>query len=109
MSGCGAEEAEQKRDELQRTIDAVFFEARPGKRLRIGVSIGTAVFPHDGDSYEVLLATADSRMYQNKADRKRRTQGRRRDGRRHAGGRPARRSRRAAVGHRNPLTTPAAE
>ena len=72
MSGCGAEEAEQKRDELQRSVDAVFFEARPGKRLSIGVSIGTAVFPHDGDSYEVLLATADSRMYQNKADRKRR-------------------------------------
>jgi diguanylate cyclase (GGDEF)-like protein/putative nucleotidyltransferase with HDIG domain len=72
MSGCGSEEAEQKRDELQRSIDAVFFEARPGKRLRIGVSIGTAVFPHDGDSYEVLLATADSRMYQNKAERKRR-------------------------------------
>jgi diguanylate cyclase (GGDEF)-like protein len=74
MSGCGAEEAEQKRDELQRSIDAVFFEARPGKRLRIGVSIGTAVFPHDGESYEILLATADSRMYQNKADRKRRLQ-----------------------------------
>ena len=73
MSGCGAEEAEQKREELQTAIDAVSFEARPGKRLRIGVSIGTAVFPHDGDSYEVLLATADSRMYQNKADRKRRT------------------------------------
>jgi GGDEF domain-containing protein len=72
MSGCGAEEAEQKREELQRGVDAVFFEARPGKRLAIGVSIGTAVFPHDGDSYEVLLATADSRMYQNKADRKRR-------------------------------------
>jgi diguanylate cyclase (GGDEF)-like protein/putative nucleotidyltransferase with HDIG domain len=72
MSGCGAEEADLKREELQRTIDAVFFEARPGKRVRIGVSIGIAVFPHDGDSYEVLLATADSRMYQNKADRKRR-------------------------------------
>jgi diguanylate cyclase (GGDEF)-like protein len=72
MSGCGAEEAEQKRDELQRSIDAVFFEARPGKRLRIGVSIGIAVFPHDGQSYEALLATADSRMYQNKAERKRR-------------------------------------
>jgi diguanylate cyclase (GGDEF)-like protein/putative nucleotidyltransferase with HDIG domain len=72
MSGCGREEAEQKREELQRSIDAVFFEARPGKRLRLGVSIGTAVFPHDGDSYELLLATADSRMYQNKAERKRR-------------------------------------
>jgi diguanylate cyclase (GGDEF)-like protein/putative nucleotidyltransferase with HDIG domain len=80
MSGCGAEEAEQKREELQRTIDAVFFEARPGKRLRIGVSIGVAVFPHDGDSYEVLLATADSRMYQNKAERKRHAQGDKRGG-----------------------------
>jgi diguanylate cyclase (GGDEF)-like protein/putative nucleotidyltransferase with HDIG domain len=74
MSGCGSDEAEQKREELQRTIDAVFFEARPGKRIRLGVSIGTAVFPHDGDSYEVLLATADSRMYQNKAERKRNAQ-----------------------------------
>jgi diguanylate cyclase (GGDEF)-like protein/putative nucleotidyltransferase with HDIG domain len=83
MSGCGAEEAEQKRDELQRSIDAVIFEARPGKRLRIGVSIGTAIFPHDGDSYEVLLATADSRMYQNKAERKRRV--REEDHRRAAG------------------------
>jgi diguanylate cyclase (GGDEF)-like protein/putative nucleotidyltransferase with HDIG domain len=74
MSGCGSDEAEQKREELQRSIDAVFFEARPGKRIRLGVSIGTAVFPHDGDSYEVLLATADSRMYQNKAERKRNAQ-----------------------------------
>ncbi len=72
MAGCGGDEANQKRDELQRSIDAVFFEARPGKRIRLGVSIGTAVFPHDGESYEALLATADSRMYQNKADRKRR-------------------------------------
>ena len=72
MAGCGSEEAEQKRDELQRSIDAVFFEARPGKRIRLGVSIGIAVFPHDGESYEALLAAADSRMYQNKADRKRR-------------------------------------
>jgi diguanylate cyclase (GGDEF)-like protein/putative nucleotidyltransferase with HDIG domain len=87
MSGCGAEEAEQKREELQRSIDAVFFEARPGKRLRIGVSIGTAIFPHDGDSYEVLLATADSRMYQNKAERKRRA--REEDHRRAAGLPPA--------------------
>ena len=83
MSGCGADEAEQKRDELQRSIDAVMFEARPGKRLSIGVSIGTAIFPHDGDSYEVLLATADSRMYQNKAERKRRA--REEDHRRAAG------------------------
>ena len=72
LSGCGADEAEQKRQELQKSIDDVYFEARPGKRLPIGISVGTAVFPQDGESYEALLATADSRMYQDKADRKRR-------------------------------------
>jgi diguanylate cyclase (GGDEF)-like protein/putative nucleotidyltransferase with HDIG domain len=72
LSGCGAEEAEQKRQELQKSIDEVYFEARPGKRLPIGISVGTAVFPQDGESYEALLATADSRMYQDKAGRKRR-------------------------------------
>src|SRR6185369_5995158 len=73
LSGCGADEAERKRVELQVAIDEVFFEARPGKRLQLGISIGAAVFPQDGESYEALLATADSRMYQDKSGRKRRT------------------------------------
>jgi diguanylate cyclase (GGDEF)-like protein/putative nucleotidyltransferase with HDIG domain len=72
LSGCGADEAEAKRQELQKSIDDVYFEARPGKRLPLGISVGTAVFPQDGESYEALLATADSRMYQDKAGRKRR-------------------------------------
>jgi diguanylate cyclase (GGDEF)-like protein/putative nucleotidyltransferase with HDIG domain len=72
LSGCGADEAEQKRQELQQAIDAVYFEARPGRRVQLGISLGVAVFPHDGESYESLLATADSRMYQDKASRKRR-------------------------------------
>ena len=75
LSGCGAEEAEQKRQELQNGIAEVLFEARPGRPLRLGLSIGTAIFPHDGDSYETLLATADSRMYQDKAIRKNRFTG----------------------------------
>jgi diguanylate cyclase (GGDEF)-like protein/putative nucleotidyltransferase with HDIG domain len=70
LSGCSGEEAEAKRRELQKNIDEVYFEARPGKRLPLGISIGAAVFPVDGDSYEALLATADSRMYQDKARRK---------------------------------------
>ena len=73
LSGCGADEAEHKRQELQKSIDDVFFEARPGKRLQLGISVGAAVFPQDGESYEALLATADSRMYQDKTGRKRRT------------------------------------
>jgi diguanylate cyclase (GGDEF)-like protein/putative nucleotidyltransferase with HDIG domain len=73
LSGCGADEAEHKRQELQKNIDDVFFEARPAKRLPLGISVGAAVFPQDGESYEALLATADSRMYQDKAGRKRRS------------------------------------
>jgi diguanylate cyclase (GGDEF)-like protein len=75
LSGCGADEAEHKRQELQKSIDDVYFEARPGKKLQLGISVGAAVFPQDGESYEALLATADSRMYQDKAGRKRRSGG----------------------------------
>ena len=70
LSGCSAEEAEQKRQELQQEIARLLFEARPGRPLRLGLSIGTAVFPEDGDTYESLLAAADSRMYHDKAARK---------------------------------------
>ena len=71
LSGCGAEEAERKRLELQVAVDQVVFEARPGRRVPLAISAGAAVFPHDGDSYETLLATADSRMYRDKTRRKR--------------------------------------
>jgi len=71
LSGCGGEEAERKRLELQRAVDSLEFEARPGKMLPLAISVGAAVFPHDGDSYETLLATADSRMYRDKTRRKR--------------------------------------
>jgi len=70
LSGCGHEEAENKRVELQEAIDALRFEARPGYRLPLSISAGAAVFPHDGDSYESLLAKADSRMYRDKSLRK---------------------------------------
>ena len=50
------------------------FEARPGRRVPLAISIGAAIFPHDGDTYEALLATADSRMYRDKTRRKQQTQ-----------------------------------
>jgi diguanylate cyclase (GGDEF)-like protein/putative nucleotidyltransferase with HDIG domain len=70
LSGCGQDEAERKRLELQHAVDSVEFEARPGRHVLLGISIGAAIFPHDGDSYESLLATADSRMYRDKTRRK---------------------------------------
>ena len=47
------------------------FEARPSKHVTLSISAGVAVFPHDGNSDEALLATADNRMYHNKRTRKR--------------------------------------
>ena len=70
LAGCGREEAENKKVELQQAIDRVVFEPRPGNRLPLSISAGAAVFPHDGDSYESLLAKADSRMYRDKSLRK---------------------------------------
>lgn len=46
---------------------------RPGRPLPLSISVGATVFPHDGSTYETLLATADSRMYRDKAKRKRQT------------------------------------
>src|SRR5256885_3937489 len=71
LSGCGGEEAERKRLELQTAVDQIQFDARPGKAIPLAISIGAAIFPHDGDTYETLLATADSRMYRDKTRRKR--------------------------------------
>ena len=70
LSGCGRDEAENKRVELQNAVDRIVFEARPGHRMPLTISAGAAVFPHDGDSYESLLAKADSRMYLDKSARK---------------------------------------
>jgi diguanylate cyclase (GGDEF)-like protein len=80
LSGCGADEAERKRLELQTAVDQLHFEARSGNALPLGISIGAAIFPHDGDTYETLLATADSRMYRDKTRRKRQFNVESRDG-----------------------------
>jgi hypothetical protein len=37
----------------------------------MSISAGVAVFPHDGETYETLLATADRRMYEDKSTRRR--------------------------------------
>ena len=70
LSGCGREEAERKRLELQQAVDNVELEVRPDLRIPMMVSAGAAVFPQDGNSYEALLAKADSRMYRDKSQRK---------------------------------------
>ena len=70
LSGCGADEAERKRMELKRAMEDVVFEVRPGRRLNLSISVGAAIYPHDGETYEALLATGDARMYRDKTMRK---------------------------------------
>ena len=71
LSGCGADEAERMRVELQKAADELHVEAQPGKRIPLSMSAGAAMFPEDGESYELLLSAADRRMYQDKSRRKR--------------------------------------
>ncbi len=73
LPDCGQEEADTKRVELQQAIDMLKFEAAPGQQVPLSLSIGAAVFPGDGTSYESLLAAADGRMYLDKRSRKHRS------------------------------------
>ena len=70
LSDCDRDEAEKKRRELQQAVDNLELEARPDLRIPMMISAGAAVFPHDGNSYEALLAEADSRMYRDKNERR---------------------------------------
>ncbi|WP_291984229.1 diguanylate cyclase [Luteitalea sp.] len=63
---CGREEAEERLRDLQTKIARHDVRLPDGRTFTLGVSIGAAVFPRDGDSSEALLAAADARMYQDK-------------------------------------------
>ena len=63
---CGREEAEERLRDLQAKIARHEVRLSDGRAFSLGVSIGAAVFPRDGDSSEALLAAADARMYQDK-------------------------------------------
>ena len=66
LTDCGRGQGESKRLELEEAVRRISLEPRPGERLSLSISAGTAVFPHDGESYDTLLDTADSRMYGDK-------------------------------------------
>ncbi|MGE5198903.1 MAG: diguanylate cyclase [Rhodospirillaceae bacterium] len=72
LSDIGADQAEAKRVELQKAVENMPFSVGDLLRVRLTISIGAAVFPADGDSYEALLQLADRRMYEDKSSRKHR-------------------------------------
>jgi diguanylate cyclase (GGDEF)-like protein len=67
---CSRDAVEAKRRELQQRISEIDIDVRAGRRLRIGASAGASIFPYDGATYETLLASADQRMYRDKAARR---------------------------------------
>jgi diguanylate cyclase (GGDEF)-like protein/putative nucleotidyltransferase with HDIG domain len=70
LAECTRDAVEAKRIELQECISKIQIEVRAGKFQALAASAGAAVFPHDGRSYEALLAEADHRMYRDKAARR---------------------------------------
>jgi diguanylate cyclase (GGDEF)-like protein/putative nucleotidyltransferase with HDIG domain len=70
LSDCGVDQAEAKRLELQKAVETIPFSVGELLRVRLSISVGAAVFPLDGETYDALLAVADSRMYRDKAERK---------------------------------------
>jgi diguanylate cyclase (GGDEF)-like protein/putative nucleotidyltransferase with HDIG domain len=70
LTDCSRETADIKCLELQEAVSRIQLEVRAGKKIPIAISVGASVFPHDGMTYEALLADADHRMYRDKAARR---------------------------------------
>jgi diguanylate cyclase (GGDEF)-like protein/putative nucleotidyltransferase with HDIG domain len=70
LTDCSREAADAKRLELQSRIQEIRLEVRAGRHVQLAASAGASVFPHDGSSYETLLADADQRMYRDKSARR---------------------------------------
>lgn len=72
LQNAGPESAEIVMEKLQKAVE----EFDPGLihyklgNLRVGVSVGYACYPEDGDSFATLVNAADHRMYERKTERK---------------------------------------
>jgi len=70
LSECDQEHATLRTLEIQQAVADARFEALPGEFVSLGISVGCAIYPDDGTTYEALLKTADSRMYRDKSSRR---------------------------------------
>ena len=75
LSGCSEHEAQRRKEDVQEAIGATTLESDGQAPVKLGASVGVAMFPADGDTYESLLAAADRRMYQDKTREKHRAAG----------------------------------
>ncbi len=66
---AGATELAQRLQHAVETYDPDLIHPKLGA-LHLGVSIGAACFPQDGDDCATLLSAADTQMYHQKTERK---------------------------------------
>ena len=57
-------------ERLQQAVDTFALKPDDKTTLRAGLSVGVAIYPHDGESLEALLSHADANMYRNKRVRR---------------------------------------
>ena len=69
LPGCGAADAHSRAAAIRTAVAALPCEAVPGVKVGLRVSVGSAVFPAEGASFDQLLAMADNRMFRSKAKR----------------------------------------
>jgi diguanylate cyclase (GGDEF)-like protein len=72
LQECDAGQASERAVELQEAVSGIPFEPVPGVAVTLSISVGHAMYPSDGGSFEALVRHADQLMYQNKSTRKRR-------------------------------------
>ncbi len=66
MSQTSPRDAVLLANRVQTTLAEFKLEVRPGKFAHVGISIGVASYPADGDSLESLMIKADEEMYRDK-------------------------------------------
>ena len=71
LPGAGRELAESTIKRLQEAVGEHEVVLRRGEVLGVGLSVGSATFPQDGDDLDLLLSLADQAMYQDKIRRNR--------------------------------------
>jgi diguanylate cyclase (GGDEF)-like protein/putative nucleotidyltransferase with HDIG domain len=72
LQECDALQVRERAIELQDAVSAIPFEPAPGVAVTLSISVGHAIYPSDGGSFDALIRQADERMYADKSARKRR-------------------------------------
>ncbi|MFB3903357.1 MAG: diguanylate cyclase [Acidobacteriota bacterium] len=66
LPGTTREQARQTIERIQTAVDGFQMPVRSEQFVRVGISVGAASYPEDGQETDVLLSLADQDMYNNK-------------------------------------------